>query len=191
MTTRPMLTQREAAAACGVSRSTIRRSREAGALPDCVQDARGGWLIPVDSLLTAGFRLNAPAPADAPASAEAPAGSVSPPIGEHDQGAAVPRAELERLRAEHALALARAEYGQRLAEAEAEHLRRELAARGAHIADLQRTVTALMPAPERAALAGTERAAVPGQATGGPGAEAAPAAPAGSEPRRRWWGRRD
>ncbi|XQE90424.1 helix-turn-helix domain-containing protein [Streptomyces microflavus] len=55
--TRPMLTQREAATACGVSRSTIRR-REAGDLPGAVSDETRGWLIPVDDLLAAGFRLN-------------------------------------------------------------------------------------------------------------------------------------
>jgi predicted DNA-binding transcriptional regulator AlpA len=44
MTTRPLLTQREAAAACGVSRTTIRR-REAGDLPRAVQDPHCGWLI--------------------------------------------------------------------------------------------------------------------------------------------------
>ncbi|MFH9568244.1 helix-turn-helix transcriptional regulator [Streptomyces globisporus] len=41
--TRPMLTRREAAATCGVSQSTIRRRREAGDLPNAVQDeSRGG-----------------------------------------------------------------------------------------------------------------------------------------------------
>ncbi|MFH8670279.1 hypothetical protein ACH4F3_36200 [Streptomyces anulatus] len=54
---RPMLTQREAAIACGV----IRRRREAGDLPNAVQDEARGWLIPVkEDLLAAGFRLNAP-----------------------------------------------------------------------------------------------------------------------------------
>ncbi|MFJ3973400.1 helix-turn-helix domain-containing protein [Streptomyces parvus] len=62
--TRPMLTQREAAAACGVSRTTIRRRREAGGLPGAVQDEARGWLIPVEDLLAAGFRLNAPAGPD-------------------------------------------------------------------------------------------------------------------------------
>ncbi|GAA3289228.1 hypothetical protein GCM10020295_00650 [Streptomyces cinereospinus] len=59
-TTRPLLTQREAAAACGVSRSTIRRRREAGELPGSVLDEEHGWLTPVEDLLAAGFRLNAP-----------------------------------------------------------------------------------------------------------------------------------
>lgn len=51
--TRPMLNQWEAAAVCGVSRSTIRRRREAGDLPGSVSDEIRGWLIPVDDLLTA------------------------------------------------------------------------------------------------------------------------------------------
>ncbi|MFC8884538.1 hypothetical protein ACFT54_33080 [Streptomyces cinereoruber] len=57
-TTRPMLNQREAAA-CRVSRSTIRRRREAGLLPGSVEDPERDWLIPVEALLAAGFTLNA------------------------------------------------------------------------------------------------------------------------------------
>ncbi|MGV4987899.1 hypothetical protein [Streptomyces sp. NRAIS3] len=45
-TTRPLLAQREAAEACDVSRTTIRRRREAGALPGSVLDEERGWLIP-------------------------------------------------------------------------------------------------------------------------------------------------
>ncbi|MDQ0701192.1 AlpA family transcriptional regulator [Streptomyces sp. W4I9-2] len=78
--TRPMLTQLEAATACGVSRTTIRRRREAGDLPNPVQDEARGWLIPVkEGLLAAGLRLNAPAGPDVPA-ADSPAGT-----GEHHQ----------------------------------------------------------------------------------------------------------
>ncbi|MEU7068467.1 hypothetical protein [Streptomyces sp. NPDC046161] len=182
--TRPILTQREAAAACGVSRSTIRRRREAGDLAGCVEDPARGWMIPVDALLAAGFRLNAPSPAEDPA-AEAPA---APADGGPD--AAALRAELDRIRAEHALALAHAEYGQKLAEAEAEaeHLRAQLAERGERIADLQRAVAALTPAPERAALTPAPGGpTVPGQTQ----AEPAPASAAEADgPRRRWWGGR-
>ncbi|MFE0894079.1 helix-turn-helix domain-containing protein [Streptomyces rochei] len=52
-TTRPLLAQREAAAACGVSRTTIRRRREAGELPGALLDDDRGWLIPVEDLLAA------------------------------------------------------------------------------------------------------------------------------------------
>ncbi|MFJ6940924.1 helix-turn-helix transcriptional regulator [Streptomyces sp. NPDC101132] len=182
--TRPMLTQREAAAACGVSRSTIRRRREAGDLPGCVEDPSRGWMIPVDALLAAGFRINAPAPAD-PA-AEAPAGPAAPADGAGQDAAAL-RAELDRIRAEHALALAEARFGQQLAQAEAEHLRAQLAERGERIADLQRAVAALTPAPERAALTPPAGPTVPGQSQ----AEPAPAPAAEADgPRRRWWGGR-
>ncbi|MFC8494158.1 helix-turn-helix transcriptional regulator [Streptomyces sp. NPDC057235] len=68
-TARPLLTQREASAACGVSHSTIHRRREAGELPGCVQDEEHDWLIPVEALLAAGFRLNAPAPPEDASSA--------------------------------------------------------------------------------------------------------------------------
>lgn len=138
MSSRPMLNQREAATACGVSRSTIRRRREAGDLPNSVQDPVRGWLIPVDDLLAAGFRLHAPSPADEDSSPEA----EGRPVAE-EPGTAALRAELEQLRHAHALAVA-----------EAQHLRGQLAvrqeqlvARGEHIADLRKTLAALVWAP--------------------------------------------
>ncbi|WP_187281723.1 helix-turn-helix transcriptional regulator [Streptomyces sp. gb1(2016)] len=150
MSSRPMLTQREAAAACGVSRTTIRRRREAGDLPGAVQDPVRGWVIPVDDLLAAGLRLHAPSPPDK----TAPAGTQERPVATvaEEQSTAALRAELERVRHEHALAVAQAEHGRLLAQAEA-HLREQLGARGEHIADLQRALKALMPTLERPVLA--------------------------------------
>ncbi|MCY1649388.1 helix-turn-helix domain-containing protein [Streptomyces sp. SL203] len=84
MSSRPMLTQREAAAACSVSRTTIRR-REAGDLPGAVQDPVRGWVIPVDDLLAAGLRLHAPSPPDevaSPGVQERPVGPVAQVQGE-------------------------------------------------------------------------------------------------------------
>ncbi|MEV7114398.1 helix-turn-helix transcriptional regulator [Streptomyces anulatus] len=95
--TRPMLTRREAATACGVSRSTIRRRREAGDLPNAVQDEARGWLIPVkEGLLAAGFRLNAPAGPDVPAADSAAGTGGHHQEHGHGQGddVAVLRAEL-------------------------------------------------------------------------------------------------
>ncbi|MEV6551804.1 helix-turn-helix domain-containing protein, partial [Streptomyces sp. NPDC051597] len=75
-----------AADACGVSRTTIRRRREEGGLPGAVQDPHRGWLIPVEDLLAAGFRLNAPAGPDPdPSPAASPAAVVE--HGGHHQGA--------------------------------------------------------------------------------------------------------
>ncbi|MFJ9641425.1 helix-turn-helix domain-containing protein [Streptomyces sp. NPDC101178] len=85
---RPMLTQREAATAGGVSRSTIRRRREAGDLPGAVSDETCGWLIPVDDLLAPGFRLNAPAGPDATAASPAGTGDQHQ---EHQHGLDAPR----------------------------------------------------------------------------------------------------
>ncbi|MFJ5129950.1 helix-turn-helix transcriptional regulator [Streptomyces sp. NPDC088555] len=135
-TTRPMLTQREAAAACGVSRTTIRRRREANDLPGAVQDPQRGWLIPIDDLLAAGFRLHAPAGPDA---STAPAGTTElhhDHDQDHDQDVAALRAELARVRHEHTLELAAAQHGQALAEATVGHLEARLRERGAHIEDL-------------------------------------------------------
>ncbi|MFJ9096871.1 helix-turn-helix transcriptional regulator [Streptomyces globisporus] len=193
--TRPMLNQREAAAACGVSRTTIRRRREAGDLPGAVQDPARGWLIPVPDLLAAGFRLNAPAGPDTAAadSSAEHGGSYRQEHGDVQGDVAGLRAELERMRHEHALAVAEAEHGRRLAEVEAGHLREQLsvraeqlAAQAAHIADLQQTVRALMPAPERPELG----PAVPGQAQSGhqPGSERREQEVAGGE-QSRWWRR--
>ncbi|MFJ9059940.1 helix-turn-helix transcriptional regulator [Streptomyces sp. NPDC102409] len=131
ISSRPMLTQREAATACGVSRTTIRR-REAGDLPGAVQDPVRGWVIPVDDLLPLWLRLHAPSPPDevaSPAAQEHPVGPAA-----EELGAVALRAELERVRQEHALAVAQAEHGRLLAQAEAQHLREQLAARGEHIA---------------------------------------------------------
>ncbi|WP_228183952.1 hypothetical protein [Streptomyces anulatus] len=95
--TRPMLTQREAATACGVIRSTIRRRREAGDLRGAVQDEAWGWLIPVkEGLLAARFRLNAPAGPDLPAADSAAGTGGHRQEDGHGQGddVAVLRAEL-------------------------------------------------------------------------------------------------
>ncbi|PWI09104.1 hypothetical protein DIZ27_19285 [Streptomyces sp. NWU339] len=120
-----MLTQREAAAACGVSRTTIRRRREAGELPGAVLDDDRGWLIPLEDLLAAGFRLNAPFPPD-----EKGVGDPAPAQAQQDPvGTDALRAELDRLRHEHALALA----GERTARAlaEARHCKARLDERAA------------------------------------------------------------
>lgn len=175
--TRPMLTQREAATACGVSRTTIRRRREAGDLPNAVQDPQRGWLIPVEDLLAAGLRLHAPTGPDVPA----------PPAGDggdrQEPDAVALQAALDQARREHARELAEAQHGRELAEATAEHLRDQLEARLEHIGDLQRALAALMPPPERAELP-----TVPGQSQ----SRTAPADDAkrtADERQRRWWRR--
>ncbi|MVO90637.1 hypothetical protein GPA10_39285 [Streptomyces sp. p1417] len=181
---RPLLPQREAAAACGVSRSIIRRRREAGELPHSVLDDDRGWLIPVDDLLAAGLRLNAPAPPDDTTTgvgqdqAHATGTAMAGPAGEAEL-----RAELERLRHEHQLQLAHADHA--LAEAEAGHLRKRLDERAAHIADLQQALAALTPAPERPAI---PQPTTPATAPAVPEPTASQRQE-GSGPRRRWWRR--
>ncbi|MEU4878788.1 helix-turn-helix domain-containing protein [Streptomyces sp. NPDC021608] len=192
-TTRPLLTQREAADACGVSRTTIRRRRENGELPGAVLDHDRGWLIPVDDLLAAGFRLNAPAPPDktGPEVATAGAGQTDGP----DEAAEL-RAELERLRHETELLLNQEQHARALAEAEARHLKERLNERAVHIADLQRALAALTPAPERAAIPQPAPAmdpAVSAPAMAPAASETAAAGPSHGQEhgeRRRWWSRR-
>ncbi|MFF3547632.1 helix-turn-helix domain-containing protein [Streptomyces platensis] len=195
-----MLSQTDAATACGVSRSTIRRHRESGNLPGCVLDPARGWLIPVEALLAAGLRLNAPARPDEP--------------GEQTDGAAndagsAPgeQGEVARLRQE----LMKAEHGRRLAEMEAGHLRRELDGRDRHLADVRRALLALAPGTGDEPTGGGHPA-VPAQSAPGEQGAGAPAAEGGhpavplltapaaggqeqataetsSSARRRWWRR--
>lgn len=62
---RPMFTFAEAAERTGVSRETIKRRHKDGVFPNAVKETRNNvetWVIPVEDLLGAGFRVNAPAP---------------------------------------------------------------------------------------------------------------------------------
>ncbi|CAM5291290.1 hypothetical protein STENM327S_03609 [Streptomyces tendae] len=192
-TTRPLLTQREAAAACGVSRSTIRRRREAGELPGAVLDDDRGWPIPVEDLLAAGFRLNAPAPPDEKDVGDQAAVEAQPDTASDDTAVAL-QSELDRLRHEHALALAEERNARQLAEAEARHLEARLKERGDHVEDLQRALAALAPVPDRAAI---PRPAQPSPLSAASSSGPAPMEAgeaehaAGSDRRRRWWSRQD
>ncbi|MCP9963422.1 helix-turn-helix domain-containing protein [Streptomyces somaliensis] len=215
---RPMLSPREAAAACGVSRTTIRRRREDGAFPGAVQDERRGWLIPVEDLLAAGFRLNAPAPPDPDPAETSGAAGVDGGQGVPGDVAAL-QAALERERLEHRLALAEERHGRELAEERERGLRARVEAQERHIDSLEESLRALLPAPERTAVESRRRkrgrgrgvgsgAAGPDRAVGaaggvvgvdgggpqaglaGPGTGPAESAGAGAVGRRRWWGGR-
>jgi hypothetical protein len=144
-TARPLLTQREAAAACGVSRTTIRRRREAGELPGAVLDDDRGWLITVQDLLAAGFRPDASAPSNEEDAGD-PASAGARQSTALDVTREARHTELEGLRHEHALALAAERHVRHLAEVEIRHLKVLLDERGARIQDLQRVLAALTPA---------------------------------------------
>ncbi|MFJ7280678.1 hypothetical protein [Kitasatospora sp. NPDC098663] len=124
---RPRFSLKSAAAACGVSVSTVRRRRENGDFPGA-QKTEAGWLIPLEDLLAAGLRVNAPSAPD-----------EQPVSGADDLG------EGERARLLRELADAR--HAQALAEQEARHLRDSIARQDAHLGDLRRAMLALTPAP--------------------------------------------
>jgi hypothetical protein len=88
-----------------VSRTTSRRRRWASELPGVVLDDDRGWLIPVDDLLTAGFRLSAPALPDEKAVGD-PVPAETRQDTAPDETVAILRTEPERLRRKHVLALA-------------------------------------------------------------------------------------
>jgi hypothetical protein len=82
---RPRLTLKQAAAACGVSLSTIRRRHERGEFPNAEKDVDGTWQIPVPDLLAAGLRVNAPAPPDPSTANEGTDGRLAQALVELDR----------------------------------------------------------------------------------------------------------
>ncbi|MQS18087.1 helix-turn-helix domain-containing protein [Streptomyces kaniharaensis] len=124
---RPRFSLKDAAAACGVSVSTIRRYREGGRFPGA-EKVDSGWLIPLEDLLAAGLRVNAPSGPD-----EQPVSGVSD------------LSEGERARLLRELADAR--HAQALAEADARHLRDTVTRQDAHLGDLRRAMLALTAGP--------------------------------------------
>ena len=100
-TERPKYPLSKAAQMTGVSLSTIKRKRSAGAFPHAVQDESGAWVIPVDDLLAAGLHLNRQTQTNDPGQ-HAPTQSTD--LGQADQ-----IARLERLLAEERTARLHAE----------------------------------------------------------------------------------
>lgn len=62
--TRPAWTLTEAAERTGVSRSSMRRYREAGRFPNAFKDSTGAWRFPLEDLLAIGLRPVDPAHAE-------------------------------------------------------------------------------------------------------------------------------
>lgn len=104
---RPAWTLSEAAERTGVSRSTMRRYREQGKLPNAYKDTDGLWRVPLEDLLAAGLTPTDPT-LSAPAE-QAPEQQVS-----MDEGLAVRVRELE---SQLAVERARAEGLERIAAA--------------------------------------------------------------------------
>jgi hypothetical protein len=159
----------EAAAACGVSRDTVKRRVKAGAFPHATKDEAGAWSIPLADLLAADLHPHAATAADV-------AEVVDAAREQH-----VVFARADQLELEVAVLRARLEA--------AEHAR-ETAERARDSAERARgeLLDALM-----AALAKLPPALAPGgeNVTQGPAPPAAPGgAPAAPAARRRWWQRR-
>lgn len=72
------LTLTQAADACGVSRSTIKRKHKNGEFPNASQSADGVWAIPVPDLLAAGLNPGRPSPPDSTTQVSGP-GAAAPP----------------------------------------------------------------------------------------------------------------
>ena len=90
MSERPTFTVSSAAEATGKSRRTIGRMVSTGELVGAHKNDEGAWVIPLEALLGAGLRVNAPSPPDPTPIALAP---VTP-------SAPVEPSELERVRSE-------------------------------------------------------------------------------------------
>lgn len=63
-TERPSFSVVQAALRTGKARSTIQRYLKKGAFPNARRDPDGTWQIPIGDLLGAGFKVDAPTPAD-------------------------------------------------------------------------------------------------------------------------------
>jgi hypothetical protein len=139
-TNRPELTISQAAKACDVGRSSIRRRLDAGAFPDAHRtDDAGPWVIPVDNLLAAGLHVNRPA--DGPEDDPEPSGDTGP------DGRDLEISELRR----------RAE----VAEARAALLER-------NVEDLRTALRMLEAGPDRPADGSHETSQLPDEGAGGP-----------------------
>ena len=124
MTDRPAFSLKAAAAACGVSLFTIRRRREAGEFPNALM-TEAGWRIPVEDLLAAGLRVNAPTPPEAERGSDPAGGDLAQALAD----------------------LARERQARELAEAEARHLREIVALKEDHLQDVRRAMLALTAGP--------------------------------------------
>lgn len=130
---RPRWSVSQAAKRAGVARSTIQRYLARGAMPGAYLDENGVWSIGVEDLLGAGFRVDAPTPAEGTAHgpqrgrADVEAGGAAHPAED---------AEIRRRIAELESELAEARRRADVAEAVARE-------RSEQITDLRRTVAAL------------------------------------------------
>ncbi|MFF8960285.1 helix-turn-helix domain-containing protein [Streptomyces sp. NPDC014894] len=136
-----MLSQKEAAAVCAVSLSTIRRRRENGGFPGARQDPARGWLIPAEDLSAAGLPVQTSAPAAERPRAErearepdSPADPDGPVTAMTVAGPGSPSPSIDQLGQE----LADARLQRHLAEAEVRALNTRLAAQQEHLDDLRR-----------------------------------------------------
>lgn len=96
---RPSWTLSEAADLCSVSRSTVRRYREAGKFPHAFKDSGGVWKVPLEDLLAQGLSPVDPALSAVPEPVE---DGLAERVRELESALAVERARnegLERLAA--------------------------------------------------------------------------------------------
>lgn len=91
---RPSWTISDAADRVGVSRSTIRRYREAGKFPHAFKDSGGVWKVPLEDLLALGLRPVDPALSVVPEPVE---DGLSERVRELESALAVERARNEGL----------------------------------------------------------------------------------------------
>lgn len=121
--TRPAWTLTEAVERTGASRSTLRRYRDAGKLPNAYKDTAGSWRFPLEDLLASGLKLTDPAHHE---HVTTPNGHAQPAIEQP-----TPELQLKVMELEKALAVekARNEGLERIAasaQANADDLRRAL-----------------------------------------------------------------
>lgn len=161
------LTLTQAADACGVSRSTIKRRREAGSFPGATQ-RDGSWVIPIPDLLAAGLNPGRPSPPEDMTQA-ADQGRKS--VDDSDEPVVtLPISEFIDLREELAAAKADAQTAQAIA-----------SERQRALDDLRQMLTRALPPAEAPSNAPAARDGLQAPSTVAQPIEL---------PRRRWWGGR-
>lgn len=96
----------EAAQQCSVSRSTIRRYREQGKLPNAEKTSDRGWIVPVTDLIAAGLTPGRPSPAQDVLTSQAQPAHPEPAQVAHEVEELRTQLRIERIKREAAEQLA-------------------------------------------------------------------------------------
>lgn len=173
---RPNYTLTDAARLVGVSRSTIRRRREAGKFPDSFKTNDGEWMIPLTNLLADGLRPSSSERVYEQEQSEQGSSASAPTTLTPLAQAARSQAQAEQAHLQERLRLA--EKDLEVERAKSDGLAQTLAATQARANDLSLALRMIEQAKPPIAVAPAETPAAPPEPTPAPADKPAP---------KRWW----